>query len=105
MHTVPGILYWHEEKGSIKENRRPAQGDVPMRAIKLKAAVDKHSVLSVALPSDIPSGMVDVIVLVEQNDASPAAANKNSLDELLAFHRDHRLDGITLKELAEEGRR
>ncbi len=77
-----------------------------MRAIKLKATVDKRAMLSVNLPSDVPSGMVEVIILLEQEEVPPATpVNGDSLDELMAFHRDHRLDGITLRELIEEGRR
>ncbi len=77
-----------------------------MRAIKLKAAVDERAMLSVSLPSDVPSGTVEVIVLLEQDAIPPkTAVDGDSFDELLAFHRDHRLDGVTLQELIAEGRR
>ncbi len=77
-----------------------------MRAIKLKATVDDRATLSATLPPDIPAGTVDVILILEQYETPPAAgANDDPFAELMQFHRNHRLDGITLRELVEEGRR
>ena len=77
-----------------------------MRALKLKAVVDEHATLSVNLPSDVPTGMVEVIILLDQDETRPGmTADNDSFDELLSFHKHHRLDGITLQDLIAEGRR
>ncbi len=77
-----------------------------MRAIRLKAVVDERATLSASLPPGVPAGTVDVLVFLERDEASPGAGvDDDSFDELMRFHLDHRLDGVTLRELVEEGRR
>ena len=81
-----------------------------MQALKFKTVIDEKRTLSLPLPADIGLGMTDVIVLLEGVGASesPPAAQSPSDEEFEAFmnfHKGRRLDGITLSELKEEGRR
>lgn len=76
-----------------------------MQTIKLKGLVDEDRKLSLTLPPGIPSGMVDVIVLVDEPEPDFPGAGDDSFAELMSFHKGRRLGGISLKELATEGRR
>lgn len=76
-----------------------------MQTIKLKGVVDEDRKLSLTLPPGTRAGMVDVIVLVEESDTIPLSMSDGSFAELMNFHKGHRLDGISLKELVSEGRR
>ena len=77
-----------------------------MRTIRMKARIDKLRNLSLPLPPDTPEGMVDVIILfdAEENALPQPEPVAEEFEELLAFHKGRRLNGLTLKELASEGR-
>lgn len=79
-----------------------------MRAIKMKALVDENSTIVINVPKTVPNGPVEVIILVDEKDELVSSSQPDSADsftELMEFHKKHRLDGVSLRELKEEGRR
>jgi len=81
-----------------------------MQALKFKTVIDEKRTLSLPLPADVGLGLTDVIVLLETPTPQAPISVDNPLsdeefEELMNFHKGRRLDGITLEELKEEGRR
>jgi len=79
-----------------------------MSVARFTTAVDERRLLSVTLPPDIQAGQVEVVVWQTSAEAKRKGGGGPS-DEthaaLLAFHKGRRLNGLTLKQLKEEGRR
>lgn len=76
-----------------------------MQTLRMKCRVNEDRKLSFTLPSDIPVGTVEVIVVVDNPESDTSGADDTLFDELMAFHKGRRLNGLTIKELALEGRR
>ncbi|MCL2640749.1 MAG: hypothetical protein FWD53_07890 [Phycisphaerales bacterium] len=82
-----------------------------MSIARFTTVVDERRHLSVTLPPDIQAGQVEVIVWQASAEAKRkgVGGGKGPSDEthaaLLAFHKGRQLNGLTLKQLKEEGRR
>ena len=82
-----------------------------MSVARFTTVVDEKRFLSVTLPPEIQAGQVEVVVWQTSAESKRKGGKGGGgpSDEthaaLLAFHKGHRLNGLTLKQLKEEGRR
>ena len=80
-----------------------------MSVARFTTVIDESRHLSLTLPPDMHAGPVEVIVRQEVLSAKTPFPKKRVSDEehaeMLAFHKGRRLNGLTIRELKEEGRR
>ena len=81
-----------------------------MQTLNFDAVIDERRTLSLVLPGNIRPGKAKVTVMLEDGGSMKIDRTaKSTADEILeAFMRfgdGRRLDGITIKEMAAEGRR
>ncbi len=74
-----------------------------MQTIKMKGQVGEDRTLVLTLPATVRTGMVDVIVLIDEPSDTPTETTEDAFAELMAFHKGQRLDGLSLAEMAREG--
>ncbi len=76
-----------------------------MQTLKFKTIIDEERVLSLTLPADIRPGTADVIVMLEDDERPGAPLSNELYEELLRFGDGRRLGGLSIREMAAEGRR
>ena len=81
-----------------------------MQAFKFKTVIDETHTLSLVLPSTVRPGTADVTVVLEMDEPRKTAGTSESptdelLERLMRFGDGRRLGGLSIKELAAEGRR
>ena len=78
-----------------------------MQAFKFKTVIDETHTLSLVLPSTVRPGTTDVTVVLEVDEPvkTVKSPSPETVEALRTFHKGRRLNGLTLRELKEEGRR
>ncbi len=78
-----------------------------MQALKFKTFIDEKRVLSLTLPADTRPGAADVIVLLSDDESKPANPPMSDalFEELLHFGDGRTLGGLSIREMAAEGRK
>ena len=78
-----------------------------MQTLQFQAVIDEKRILSLVLPDSVRPGKAAVTVVLEEEESAKAVKSPSDeeFEELMNFHKGRRLDGITLEELKEEGRR
>lgn len=78
-----------------------------MQTLTFKTVIDERRMLSLSLPKTIRTGAADVVVTL--NDDDPWEPAKFPSDEtfssLMRFGDGRRLGGLSIREMAAEGRR
>ena len=75
-----------------------------MQTLEFDTVIDEKRVLSLTLPAGVSLGPARVMVVLEPGE-TVKRPSPETVKALKAFHKGRRLDGISLRELREEGRR
>ena len=83
------------------------QRGISVQTFTFKTTIDEKRVLSLALPADIRPGAADVIVMLEDDESGSLVkpVSDEMFDALMCFGDGRRLGGLSIKEIAAEGRR
>ena len=79
------------------------EGGAHMQTLEFKAVIDERRILSLTLPADVSTGPARVTVTLEPGEPVKRPSPE-TVKALKAFHKGRRLDGMSLRELREEGR-
>lgn len=75
-----------------------------MQTPEFNAVMDEKRTLSLVLPAEVSLGPTRVMVMLEPGEARKRPTPE-TVKALKAFHIGRRLDGMSLRQLREEGRR
>lgn len=78
-----------------------------MKMLKFKTFIDEERVLSLTLPADTRPGAADIIVMLAEDGPKSAEAplSDELFNELLRFGDGRTLGGLSIRDMAAEGRR
>ena len=78
-----------------------------MQTLRFNAIIDERHGLSLTLPGHIRPGRAEVVVTVEMDEPGPGFTpmGDDEFEQLMRFGDGCRLGGLSLKEMAAEGRR
>ena len=78
-----------------------------MQTLRFNAVIDERRTLSLVLPDGVCPGKAEVIVTVGMEEPGPkfTPMSDEEFEKLMRFGDGRRLGGLSLKEMAAEGRR
>jgi hypothetical protein len=81
-----------------------------MTTLRYRTIIDERRILELTLPSTIRPGTADVTVMLEYDEGNAAAGateppSEAVIEALMRFGDGRRLGGLSIKEMAAEGRR